>query len=53
MEAWSLRLSLVVLGIATVATAVVAEILVGSIEAFAESAGLIRALDDADVSIRH
>ena len=40
MEAWSLRLSLVVLGIATVVTAVVAEILVGSIEAFAESVGL-------------
>ncbi len=40
MAAWSLPRSLVVLGIATVVTAVVAEILVGSIEAFAEAAGL-------------
>jgi Ca2+:H+ antiporter len=37
---WSLPVSLIVLGIATVVTAVVAEILVGSIETFAEEAGL-------------
>ncbi|HET7743181.1 MAG TPA: calcium/proton exchanger [Gaiellaceae bacterium] len=40
VEAWSLTTSLVALGIATVATALVAEILVGSLEAFAEKAGL-------------
>ena len=40
VEAWSLRTSLVALGIATVATALVAEVLVGSLEAFARRAGL-------------
>jgi Ca2+:H+ antiporter len=40
MKAWSLRLSLLVLAVATVVTAVVAEILVGSIETFAHEAGL-------------
>ena len=40
IEAWSLRRSLVALAIATVTTALVAEILVGSLEAFAEDAGL-------------
>jgi Ca2+:H+ antiporter len=40
MTGWSLRLSLAVLGVATVATALVAEILVGSLEVFAEQAGL-------------
>ncbi|HEX2428444.1 MAG TPA: calcium/proton exchanger [Gaiellaceae bacterium] len=40
IEGWSLRGSLVVLGLATVATAFVAEILVGSLEVFAEQAGL-------------
>jgi len=40
VEAWSLRRSLVALAIATVATALVAEILVGSLEAFAAQAGL-------------
>jgi Ca2+:H+ antiporter len=39
-DAWSLRLSLFVLAVATVATAFVAEILVGSLEAFADRAGL-------------
>jgi Ca2+:H+ antiporter len=38
--AWSFRRSLAVLGVATVATALVAEILVGSLEVFAEQAGL-------------
>jgi Ca2+:H+ antiporter len=38
--AWSLRLSLVALGIATAATAVTAEILVHSLESFAEAANL-------------
>jgi Ca2+:H+ antiporter len=38
--AWSLRLSLVVLGAATVVTAFVAEVLVGSLEAFADKVGL-------------
>lgn len=38
--AWSLRVSLVALGVATVATTLVAEILVGSLEVFAEEAGL-------------
>jgi Ca2+:H+ antiporter len=37
---WSLRVSLVVLGVTTLATALVAEILVGSIEAFADKVGL-------------
>jgi Ca2+:H+ antiporter len=40
VEAWSFRLSLTVLGVATVVTALVAEILVGSLEVFAEQAGL-------------
>ncbi len=40
MQAWSLGLSLGVLAAATAVTAVVAEILVGSIETFAEEAGL-------------
>ncbi len=40
IEAWSLTLSLGVLGVATVATALVAEILVGSIDVFAEQVGL-------------
>ena len=40
IEGWSLKRSLVVLGVATVATALVAEILVGSLEVFAENAGL-------------
>jgi Ca2+:H+ antiporter len=37
---WSLRTALVALGAATVVTALVAEVLVGSIEAFAHKAGL-------------
>jgi Ca2+:H+ antiporter len=37
---WSLRASLAALAVATVATALVAEILVGSLEVFAEQAGL-------------
>jgi Ca2+:H+ antiporter len=40
MQAWSLGLSLGVLAAATAVTAVVAEILVGSIETFAEELGL-------------
>lgn len=40
IQAWSLRLSLVALALATVATAFVAEILVGSLEAFSDQAGL-------------
>ena len=40
IETWSLRKALVVLGVATVATAFVAEILVGSLEAFSEKVGL-------------
>ncbi len=40
VEGWSFRLSLVVLGVATVATALVAEILVGSLETFADQFGL-------------
>ena len=40
MRAWSLGVSLGVLGVATVVTAVIAEILVGTIDEFAESAGL-------------
>jgi Ca2+:H+ antiporter len=39
-DSWSLTASLVVLGIATLATALIAEILVGSIDTFAEKAGL-------------
>jgi Ca2+:H+ antiporter len=37
---WSMSVSLLALGVATVVTAFVAEILVGSIDAFAEKAGL-------------
>jgi Ca2+:H+ antiporter len=37
---WSFRLALLVLGLATVVTALVAEILVGSIDKFAEDSGL-------------
>jgi Ca2+:H+ antiporter len=37
---WSLRFALLVLGVATVATALVAEVLVGSLEVFAHEAGL-------------
>jgi Ca2+:H+ antiporter len=40
MAAWSFRFSLLVLGIATVVTALVAEVLVGSLEVFAETVGL-------------
>jgi Ca2+:H+ antiporter len=40
MRAWSLRLSLAVLGAATVVTALIAEILVGSIDEFADNVGL-------------
>ena len=40
IEGWSLRTSLVALGIATVATALVAEVLVGSLDVFAERVGL-------------
>jgi Ca2+:H+ antiporter len=40
MQAWSLRRSLGVLALATVVTALIAEILVGSIETFAEKAHL-------------
>jgi Ca2+:H+ antiporter len=40
MAAWSFRFSLLVLGIATVVTALVAEVLVGSLEVVAETAGL-------------
>jgi Ca2+:H+ antiporter len=40
IAAWSLRLSLVALGLATLATVFVAEILVGSLEVFAEKAGV-------------
>ena len=39
-KAWSFRLSLAVLGVATVATALVAEVLVGSLETFADQLGL-------------
>ncbi len=38
--AWSLRAALVALALATITTAVVAEILVGSLEVFSEKAGL-------------
>ncbi len=37
---WSLRMSLVILGVTTAATAVISEILVHSLEAFAEAANL-------------
>jgi len=40
VHGWSLRLSLVVLGVATVVTALVAEVLVGSLEEFAHKVGL-------------
>jgi Ca2+:H+ antiporter len=40
VEAWSFTMSLVVLGVATVATALVAEVLVGSLEEFSEQLGL-------------
>jgi Ca2+:H+ antiporter len=40
VEAWSLRRALGALALATVVTALVAEILVGSLEAFSEQAGL-------------
>jgi Ca2+:H+ antiporter len=40
IRAWSLRAALAVLGAATVVTALVAEILVGSINVFAEEAGV-------------
>jgi Ca2+:H+ antiporter len=40
MAAWSFRFSMLVLAIATVVTALVAEVLVGSLEVFAETAGL-------------
>jgi Ca2+:H+ antiporter len=40
IDGWSLRLALLVLAIATVATALVAEILVGTLEVFAHEAGL-------------
>jgi Ca2+:H+ antiporter len=40
IKAWSLPASLAVLGVATVVTALVAEILVGSIEEFADKVGL-------------
>ena len=40
VEAWSFKVSLAALGVATVVTAFVAEILVGSLKVFAEQAGL-------------
>jgi Ca2+:H+ antiporter len=40
VDAWSFRFSLCVLGVATVVTALVAEILVGSLETFSEQVGL-------------
>jgi Ca2+:H+ antiporter len=40
IRGWSFRFALVVLGAATVATALVAEVLVGSLEVFAHRAGL-------------
>jgi Ca2+:H+ antiporter len=40
IKGWSLRLALVVLAVATVLTALVAEILVGTLEVFAHEAGL-------------
>jgi Ca2+:H+ antiporter len=40
IKGWSLRFALLVLGVATVLTALVAEILVGTLEVFAEEVGL-------------
>jgi Ca2+:H+ antiporter len=40
MQAWTLKVAIAVLGAATVATALVAEALVGSLEVFAHEAGL-------------
>ena len=40
IKGWSLSLSLAVLGVATVVTALVAEILVGTLEVFSEEVGL-------------
>ena len=40
IEGWSLQARSLVLGVATVVTALVAEILVGSLEVFADEAGL-------------
>ena len=40
MAGWSFRTALIVLGIATVVTALIAEIVVGSIETFADKVGL-------------
>ena len=40
MAGWSFRTAMVVLGIATVVTALIAEIVVGSIETFADKVGL-------------
>ena len=40
IRGWSLKLALLVLGVATVLTALVAEILVGTLEVFAHEAGL-------------
>jgi Ca2+:H+ antiporter len=40
LAGWSFRLALLVLGLATVVTALIAEILVGSLESFAENAHL-------------
>jgi Ca2+:H+ antiporter len=40
IRAWSLRLSLAVLGVATVVTALIAEIVVGTIDDFADDAGM-------------
>ena len=40
IKGWSLRTSLLVLGVATVVTALIAEILVGSVDSFAENVGL-------------
>jgi calcium/proton exchanger cax len=40
MRAWSLRTSLIVLGVATVVTAVIAEMLVHAIDVFAEDVGV-------------
>jgi Ca2+:H+ antiporter len=39
-SAWSMRTALIVLGVATVATALVSEMLVGSLEAFGDAAGM-------------
>ncbi|HEV8688257.1 MAG TPA: calcium/proton exchanger [Gaiellaceae bacterium] len=40
MQAWPLSASLIVLGLATVVTAIIAQLLVGSIESFAHTVGL-------------